>query len=152
MGVQSLTPREEVVLSLIAEGKTTKEIAFQLGIAFKTAACHRNHLLAKLRVANTAELVWRSLLEGLIKLPAPPANSIDPGKLATIERLRRVQEEHKKERQILASQLSESRRLRGRAEKSRRELVETSEQLYRAVGLLFQSARQAGVPDEATTS
>ena len=42
---------------LIADGYSTKEIAGQLQISFKTAACHRSRILAKLGVHNTATLV-----------------------------------------------------------------------------------------------
>lgn len=53
----SLTAREREVFHLVVDGKTTKEIARQLGISPKTAENHRTRLMDKLGVHNTAELV-----------------------------------------------------------------------------------------------
>ena len=53
----ALTPREREVFHLGVDGKTTKEIAKQLGISPKTAENHRARLMEKLGVHNTAELV-----------------------------------------------------------------------------------------------
>ncbi len=52
-----LSPREREVLQLVAEGKTTKEIAATLGISFKTAESHRSRIMAKLDIHETAGLV-----------------------------------------------------------------------------------------------
>jgi DNA-binding CsgD family transcriptional regulator len=54
---EALTPRECEVLQLIAAGRTTKQIAADLGITFKTAACHRAHIMEKLDLHNVADLV-----------------------------------------------------------------------------------------------
>src|SRR5206468_2485479 len=64
-GIESLTPREVQVLKCIAEGNSTKQVAVQLGIAFKTAACHRQHLMAKLGVHDTANLVRCAIRRGI---------------------------------------------------------------------------------------
>ena len=61
-----LTPREREVLHLIAEGLTTKEIARRLDISTKTAENHRGHVLEKLDLRNTAELVRYALRKGLV--------------------------------------------------------------------------------------
>ena len=61
-----LTPREREVFHLIAEGLTTKEIARRLDISTKTAENHRGHVLEKLDVRNTAELVRYALRKGLL--------------------------------------------------------------------------------------
>ena len=53
----SLTAREREVFHLVIDGKTTKEVAKQLGISPKTAENHRSRLMEKLGVHNTAELV-----------------------------------------------------------------------------------------------
>jgi DNA-binding CsgD family transcriptional regulator len=52
-----LTTREKEVLHLIAKGKTDKEISTQLFISIQTAKKHRNNLILKTEVVNTAELV-----------------------------------------------------------------------------------------------
>ena len=62
-----LTRREVQVLVLIAEGKTTKEIARELGISFKTTASHRAHIMEKLAVHNTALLTRAAIRMGLIE-------------------------------------------------------------------------------------
>ena len=49
-----------------AEGMTTKEIARRLGISTKTAENHRGHVLGKLEMRNTAELVRYALRKGLL--------------------------------------------------------------------------------------
>jgi DNA-binding NarL/FixJ family response regulator len=61
-----LTPREREVFHLMAEGMTTKEIARRLDISAKTAENHRGHVLEKLDVRNTAELVRYALRKGLL--------------------------------------------------------------------------------------
>jgi DNA-binding NarL/FixJ family response regulator len=61
-----LTAREREVFRLIAEGLTTKEIAFQLTISSKTAENHRARVLSKIAVRNTAELVRYALRRGLL--------------------------------------------------------------------------------------
>ena len=52
-----ITSREREVLELLAQGLSTKQIAVELGISFKTAACHRANLIAKTRSRNTAHLI-----------------------------------------------------------------------------------------------
>src|SRR6266571_559778 len=60
-----LTPREREVLQLVAEGKTTKEIAALLGVSFNTAESHRNRIMKKLNVHETAGLVRYAIRQGL---------------------------------------------------------------------------------------
>ena len=52
-----LTDREREVLQLIAEGKTNKEIAGVLGVSINTVETHRKHVMEKLDLHNTAEIV-----------------------------------------------------------------------------------------------
>jgi len=63
-----LTPREHEVLLLVAEGKTTREIAEVLGISVKTAESHRTHILRKLDTPNIAGVVRYAIRQGLIKV------------------------------------------------------------------------------------
>jgi DNA-binding NarL/FixJ family response regulator len=60
-----LTRREREVLQLIAEGKSTKEVAGILGVSVKTADTHRTHIMAKLDIHDTAGLVRYAIREGL---------------------------------------------------------------------------------------
>jgi len=61
-----LSLRERQVLQLVAEGKTTKEIASLLGIGVKTASSHRTRLMRKLEVHQTAGLVRYAIRLGLV--------------------------------------------------------------------------------------
>lgn len=63
-----ITPREREVLSLIASGRTSKEIAVELGMAFRTAVCHRYRLYQKLKVHSNVELTRIALQMGLVEL------------------------------------------------------------------------------------
>jgi DNA-binding NarL/FixJ family response regulator len=62
-----LTPREREVLQLVAEGKSTKEIAQLLGISFKTAESHRTRIMKKTSIHETAGLVRYAVRRGLIQ-------------------------------------------------------------------------------------
>lgn len=62
----SLTPREREVFHLVVEGKTTKEVARELGISAKTADNHRSRMMDKLGVHNAAELVRWAARRGLL--------------------------------------------------------------------------------------
>jgi two-component system response regulator NreC len=55
--VARLTDREREVLQLIAEGKTNKEVAHALSVSVNTVETHRKHIMEKLDLHNTAELV-----------------------------------------------------------------------------------------------
>ncbi len=62
-----LTQREREILQLVAEGKTTKEIARLLGISPKTAESHRTRMMAKLDIHDTAGLVRYAIRRGLVQ-------------------------------------------------------------------------------------
>jgi DNA-binding CsgD family transcriptional regulator len=62
-----VTERELQVLRQLAAGKTTKEIARDLKIAFKTALTHRSHLLQKFDANNVALLVSKAITQGYIE-------------------------------------------------------------------------------------
>ncbi|HXT74485.1 MAG TPA: response regulator transcription factor [Candidatus Angelobacter sp.] len=64
---EPLSPRERQVLQLIAEGKTTKEVAGVLNISVKTAETHRTRLMEKLDIHETAGLVRYAIRRGLVQ-------------------------------------------------------------------------------------
>ena len=64
---EPLTAREREVLQLVAEGKTTKEIAGVLGVSVKTADAHRTRLMQKLDIHDVASLTRYAIREGLIQ-------------------------------------------------------------------------------------
>ena len=64
--VSPLTPRQHEVLCLIAEGRTTKQIAGLLGISGKTVETHRMQLMERLGIRDVPGLVKYALRNGLI--------------------------------------------------------------------------------------
>jgi DNA-binding NarL/FixJ family response regulator len=62
-----LSSREVEVLQLIAEGKPNKQVAAELGVAFKTIDKHRQHLMAKLNIHDVAGLTRYAIAEGIIE-------------------------------------------------------------------------------------
>ena len=63
----SLSEREREVLQLVAEGRSSKEIAELLSISPATVETHRAHLLQKLRLHNTVEVVRYATRRGIIQ-------------------------------------------------------------------------------------
>jgi len=64
----ALTDREKQVLKLLAEGKSNKEVATELGISVKTAMSHREHIMEKLDLHNRTDLVKFALRQGVIRV------------------------------------------------------------------------------------
>lgn len=65
---KSLTPRMREIVQLIAEGRSTKEIAFLLNLSVKTIETHRMHLMARLGVHDVAGVVRYAMRSGLISV------------------------------------------------------------------------------------
>jgi len=65
--ISELTSREMEVLQLIAEGKANKETASELGIGIKTVEKHREHLMEKLDIHDTAGLTRYAICAGVIE-------------------------------------------------------------------------------------
>ena len=51
-----LSPRQQQIAALTAEGLTERQIATRLGIAFSTVKAHKQQLYAKLRVSSAGEM------------------------------------------------------------------------------------------------
>jgi two-component system, NarL family, response regulator NreC len=66
LAADPLAPREREVLQLVAEGRTSKEIAAQLGLSVKTAESYRTNIMEKLDIHETAGLVRYAIRRGLI--------------------------------------------------------------------------------------
>ena len=64
----SLTHREREVLQLLAEGRTTKEIASKLCVSIKTIETHRKQIMEKVGLKSVAELTKYAIREGLTSL------------------------------------------------------------------------------------
>jgi len=63
---EQLTPRQREILQLIAEGKSTKEIAFVLNLSIKTVETHRTQLMARLNIHDVPGLVRQAIRMGLV--------------------------------------------------------------------------------------
>ena len=63
------TPRELEIIRLLAQGKSNKQIAAQLGIAVRTVETHRANFMLKLGLNSLAELIYYAMREGIIAAP-----------------------------------------------------------------------------------
>lgn len=61
-----LTSREQMILSYIAKGQSSKEIAKSLDISFRTVEAHRRNIKSKLQIESLAELVRYAVNQGLV--------------------------------------------------------------------------------------
>ena len=62
-----LTSRESEVLQLVAEGSANKQVAAELGISIKTVEKHRQHLMDKLKIHDTAGLTRYAIAQGIVE-------------------------------------------------------------------------------------
>ena len=65
-GPEPLTPRQREVLKRIAEGRSTKEIAFELSLSVKTVETHRAQIMERLGIRDVAGLVRYAMRAGLV--------------------------------------------------------------------------------------
>jgi DNA-binding NarL/FixJ family response regulator len=70
--LERLTPRQQEIVQLIAEGNSTKEIAFLLNVSVKTVETHRGQLMDKLGIHDIPGLVRYAMRVGLV----PPEISL----------------------------------------------------------------------------
>jgi DNA-binding NarL/FixJ family response regulator len=69
--LEKLPARQREILQLLAEGRTTKEIAFLLGVSFKTIETHRASLMQRLGIRHLPGLVCYAIEKGLISVSRP---------------------------------------------------------------------------------
>ena len=74
--LESLSPRELQVLRLVAEGKTSKDIAVLLDLGLQTVRSYRKTMMKKLGVNNVAGLTQLALAAGITHWNKPDANSL----------------------------------------------------------------------------
>jgi len=65
---QELTERESEILKLIAEGVSARDISAQLFISVKTVGTHKQHLLEKLKLKSTVDIIKYAIKKGIISL------------------------------------------------------------------------------------
>jgi DNA-binding NarL/FixJ family response regulator len=61
-----ITPRQREIVKLLAEGRTSKELAFALGMSVKTLETHRTHIMTRLNCHSLSELVRYALRNQII--------------------------------------------------------------------------------------
>jgi len=76
----TLTPRESEVIKLLAEGKSTKDVAAILSLSVKTAETHRSNIMGKLGLHSVSELVLYAVRNNIVQATtsAQPANFAQP--------------------------------------------------------------------------
>ncbi len=67
-----LTPREREVIQLLAEGKSSKEVASLLNLSTKTAETHRSNIMRKLGFHSIRDLVVYAIKNNIIQVQVPP--------------------------------------------------------------------------------
>ena len=63
-----LTPREREVVQLLAEGKTSKEVAVALNLSVKTTETHRTNIMRKLDLHSVADLTLYAVRNGIVQV------------------------------------------------------------------------------------
>ncbi|GAC1431960.1 MAG: response regulator transcription factor [Terriglobales bacterium] len=66
LGRNRLTPREREIVQLLAEGKSTKEVAVALGLSVKTAETHRSNIMRKLQLHSVSDLVLYAVRNNIV--------------------------------------------------------------------------------------
>jgi DNA-binding NarL/FixJ family response regulator len=66
-----LTPREREIVQLLAEGKSSKEVAAVLGLSAKTAETHRSNIMRKLDLHSVSELVLYAVRNNIVHMAGP---------------------------------------------------------------------------------
>jgi DNA-binding NarL/FixJ family response regulator len=74
-----LTRREREVVQLLAEGKTTKEVAGVLGMSVKTAETHRSNIMRKLNFHSVSQLVLYAVRNKIIQVLPSMSDSSSEG-------------------------------------------------------------------------
>lgn len=74
-GRNRLTPREREIVQLLAEGKSTKEVAVALGLSVKTAETHRSNIMRKLQLHSVSDLVLYAVRNNIVHVVQPTLES-----------------------------------------------------------------------------
>jgi len=68
----SVSPREREIVQLLAEGKSTKEVAFILDLSIKTVETHRSNVMRKLGIHSVSELVLYAVRNNIVQVQLGP--------------------------------------------------------------------------------
>jgi DNA-binding NarL/FixJ family response regulator len=78
----TLTKREMQVIQLLAEGKSTKEVASILALSVKTAETHRSNIMSKLGLHSVSEVVLYAVRNGIVSTNVPSGSAETSSKAA----------------------------------------------------------------------
>jgi DNA-binding NarL/FixJ family response regulator len=93
-----LSLRQQEVVQLLAEGRSTKEVASVLGLSTKTAETHRSAVLRKLQLHNIAQLTRYAISHHIVNVARMP----EPGEMQVVERSQQKSAENTKALTIAA--------------------------------------------------
>ena len=68
----TLTPREREVVQLLAEGKSSKEVAVALNVSVKTAETHRTNIMRKLQFHTVSEVIFYAIRNNIVQINPTP--------------------------------------------------------------------------------
>jgi len=74
ININQLTPRENEIYQLLAEGCSSKEIANKLYISVETVSTHRKNIMRKLNVRNIVELTKKAIQSGIVEFDTHKQN------------------------------------------------------------------------------
>jgi DNA-binding NarL/FixJ family response regulator len=77
-----LTPREREIVQLLAEGKSSKEVAVILGLSVKTAETHRSNIMRKLDLHSVSDLVLYAVRNNIVHIVQPTLRVPSPRDIA----------------------------------------------------------------------
>jgi DNA-binding NarL/FixJ family response regulator len=75
-----LTPREREIVQLLAEGKSSKEVAVALGLSVKTAETHRSNIMRKLELHSVSDLVLYAVRNNIVHVVQPTLSVTTPSR------------------------------------------------------------------------
>jgi DNA-binding NarL/FixJ family response regulator len=78
----TLTPREREVIQLLAEGKSSKEVASLLNLSTKTAETHRSNIMRKLYIHSIRDLVVYAVKNDIIQVQVSAGATVSEGSVA----------------------------------------------------------------------
>jgi DNA-binding NarL/FixJ family response regulator len=78
----TLTPREREVIQLLAEGKSSKEVASLLNLSTKTAETHRSNIMRKLDIHSIRDLVVYAVKNDIIQVQVSAGATVSEGSVA----------------------------------------------------------------------
>jgi DNA-binding NarL/FixJ family response regulator len=81
----NLTPREREIVQLLAEGKSTKEVACHLDLSVKTAETHRSNIMRKLDLHSVSGLVLYAVRNNMVQVAVSPHMTAEAPKPAAAE-------------------------------------------------------------------